>query len=283
MTQRIPRSLLTLLCAALLPAAMIVPAAAQERTGPPGELSGFENIDGTALKPAVLSYDATMKMGGKSVDLSSALTVTATSTGEADVGGTDTGGTDTWTLVNKIKTPRGTNTDSLIMDRSTLLPVSRHRRGGRVMDLTYAGPSASGKTEVSGKIETGGQSKPIRTGLEGPTLASGVHDILALAAMSLKPGFRAALRVFSPQDQATKRAEFEVVGTETVETPAGSFETYVVNLNVGDGYVTGTVHLRKEAPHYYVKWKTEMSSDRGTRTVTQTLSSMEMHAAPSGK
>ena len=48
-------------------------------------------------------------------------------------------------------------------------------------------------------------------------------------AMLLEPGFRAALRVFSLQDQSVKRAEFEVTGTETVETPAGTFETYVVS------------------------------------------------------
>jgi len=94
--------------------------------------------------------------------------------------------------------------------------------------------------------------------------------------MPLGTGFQAALRVFSPQDQEAKRAEFEVTGTETVKTPAGSFETYVVDLNVGDGYITGTVHLRREAPRYYVKWKTEVSAGQSTRTITQTLSSMEM-------
>jgi hypothetical protein len=103
-----------------------------------------------------------------------------------------------------------------------------------------------------------------------------VHDVIALGAMPLQPDFSTTLRVFSPRDQATKRAEFEVTGTETVETPAGSFETYVVDLNVGDGYVTGTVHLRKEAPHYHVKWKTEVSTGRGTRTISQTLSSIKM-------
>lgn len=273
MSQLLRRCLSAVNLLALLCVAGAGPAAAQETADSPGDLDGFERIVGTTLTPTVLSYDVTLKRGGKAIDLSSALTVTATSTGS----------TDTWTLVNEIQTPRGANTDSLIVDRSSLLPVSRHRRGGSAMDLTYSGPSASGKTSVSGAIRTGDQSKPIRKELEGPTLAAGVHDVLALAAMPLAPGDQPTLRVFSPQEQATKRAEFEVVGTETVEVPAGTFETYVVDLNVGDGHVTGTVHLRKEPPHYYVRWKTEVSSGRGTRTITQALSSMDEDTTPSAQ
>lgn len=198
------------------------------------------------------------------MNLSSTLAVTATSTD----------GTDTWTLVNKIKMPRGTSTDSLIVDRSSLLPVSRHRRGGAVMNLTYT------DTSVVGEAQRKGQPVPISASLKGPTLAGGVHDVIALGAMPLKPDFSTALQVFSPQDQSTKKAAFNVTGTETVKTPAGSFETYVVDLDVGNGYVTGTVHLRKEPPHYYVKWRTDVSTDRGTRTITQALSSMEMKSTP---
>jgi hypothetical protein len=246
------------------------PTLAQEKVSS-DELAGFEEINGSNLKPAVLSYDATVKAGGRSRELSSTQTVAKTTTGE----------TDTWTLVSRIKTARGTNTDSLIVDRSSLLPVSRHRRGGAAMDLTYSRLSAPGETKVSGTMKSGGQSKPISKRVKGPTLAGGVHDVIALGAMPLQPGLEAALRVFSPQDQATKRAEFEVTGTKTVETPAGTFETYVVDLNVGEGDITGTVHLRKEAPRYYVKWKTEVSAGRGTRTIIQNLSSMEMKAPPS--
>jgi hypothetical protein len=93
--------------------------------------------------------------------------------------------------------------------------------------------------------------------------------------MPLEPGLTTTLQVFSPQQQTVRTARFEVTGTETVETEAGSFETYVVDANVGDGTITGTVHLRKAAPHYIVKLKTEQSTARGSRTTTQTLTSMQ--------
>lgn len=229
------------------------------------DTSGFKNIDGDALEPAVLSYEATVRRGDRTLDLSSTLAVTASCTD----------GTDTWTIVNTVTTPGGDTIDSLVVDRSSLLPLSRQRRGGTDLDITYTGhgvgSAGTGEVAVSGTAS----GEPVNAKLEGPVLAGGVHDIVALSAMPLEKSLRAALRVFSPQDQVAKPAAFEVVGTETVETPAGTFETYVVDLNVGEGYVTGTVHLRKKAPHYYIKWSTEVNGNRGTRTVTQTLTSIE--------
>jgi len=224
-----------------------------------GGASGFSMIDGTALEPATLSYNATMKMGGRSIDLSSAQTIAAT----------NTDGTETWTVVNETETPQGTVTDSLIADRTTLLPVSRHQRGPLTMDVTYTDTAASGTMKMRGR------STPIEVSLDGPTLAGGAHDFIALGTMPLEPGLTTTLQVFSPQQQTVRTARFEVTGTETVETEAGSFETYVVDANVGDGTITGTVHLRKAAPHYIVKLKTEQSTAQGSRTVTQTLTSMQ--------
>jgi hypothetical protein len=204
-----------------------------------------------------------MKMRGRSLDLSSTQTFAATSTN----------GTGTWTLVGKTKTPQGTVTDSLIADRSSLLPVSRHQRGPFTMDVTFTDTSASGEMNMRGR------SVSISKSLDGSVLAGGTHDVIALAAMPLEPGFSTTLRVFSARKQEVRTARFEVTGTETVKTPAGSFDTYVVDLNVGDGDITGTVHLRKEPPHYTIKWDTEVSTPRGSRTILQTLSSMEMGTA----
>lgn len=221
--------------------------------------SGFANIDGTRLAPATLSYDITVKARGRSLDLTSTRTIAATTTN----------GTDTWTLVGKTKTPQGTVTDSLIADRRTLLPRSRHQRGPFTIDVTFTDTSASGQMTMRGR------STPLDTRLDGPTLAGGVHDLIALGTMALEPGFSTTLRVFSAQKQEVRAARFEVTGTDTVKTPAGSFEAYAVDVDVGGGDVTGTVHLRTDAPHYIVKSTTEVSTQRGSRTVIQKLSAME--------
>jgi dipeptidyl aminopeptidase/acylaminoacyl peptidase len=228
--------------------------------------SGVAMMNGSTLEAATLSYDATMKMQGRSIDLSSTRTITATSTD----------GKQTWTVVNKTQTPRATVTDSLIMDRSTLRPVSRHQRGPITMDITFTDTSASGTMKVRG------QSTSISKSFDGPTLAGGAHDLIALGGMPLKPGFSTSLQVFSPQQQKVRTANFEVTGTTTVDTPVGSFEAYVVDVTVGDDKVTGTVHLRTAAPHHVVKTKLDISTPRGSRTITQTLSEMSTSSSASG-
>ncbi|PSQ82076.1 MAG: hypothetical protein BRD41_01110, partial [Bacteroidetes bacterium QS_1_63_11] len=82
--------------------------------------------------------------------------------------------------------------------------------------------------------------------------------------------------------QTVRTANFEVTGTKTVETPAGSFEAYVVDVTVGDDKVSGTVHLRKTAPHHVVKTKLDVSTPRGTRTISQSLSRMSTSTSGSG-
>lgn len=220
--------------------------------------SGISMIDGSTLQPATLSYNATMKMRGKSIDLSSTRTIEATTTN----------GTPTWTVVSRTQVPRATVTDSLIMDRSTLRPVSHHRRGPITMDVTYTDTSASGTMKVRGR------STSISKSFDRPTLAGGFHDLIALGTMPLEKGFSTSLEVFSPRKQKVRTASFEVTGTKTVETPAGSFETYVVDVTVGDDKASGTVHLRRSAPHHVVKVNLEVSTPRGTRTISQTLSEM---------
>jgi hypothetical protein len=222
-------------------------------------------IDGSTLEAGTFSYDATMKMGGRSFDLSSTRTIQATSTD----------GRPTWTAVTKTNTPMATVTDSLIMDRSSLRPVSRHQRGPMTMDITFTDTSASGTMKVRG------QSTSISKGFDAPTLAGGTHDLIALGAMPLESGLSTSLQVFSPQQQNVRTANFEVTGTTTVETPAGSFEAYVVGVTVGSDKVTGTVHLRKTAPHHVVKANLEVSTPRGTRTITQTLSKMSAASSAS--
>jgi hypothetical protein len=53
-------------------------------------------------------------------------------------------------------------------------------------------------------------------------------------------------------------------------------------VTVGDDKVTGTVHLRKAAPHHVVKAKLDVSTPRGTRTIRQTLSKMSTSTSASG-
>jgi hypothetical protein len=56
----------------------------------------------------------------------------------------------------------------------------------------------------------------------------------------------------------------------------------VVDVTVGDDRTTGTIHVRKTAPHYVVKAKLNVSTPRGARTIRQTLSEMDTPTSASG-
>jgi hypothetical protein len=143
------------------------------------------------------------------------------------------------------------------------------------MDITFTDTSAAGTVAVRGR------STSISKGFDAPTLAGGSHDLLALGTLPLAPGFSTTLPVFSPRQQQVRTVHFSVTGTTTVETPAGSFEAYVVDVTVGDDEVTGTVHLRKSAPHHVVEATLEVSTPRGTRTIRRTLTATRSSSSPS--
>lgn len=56
------------------------------------------------------------------------------------------------------------------------------------------------------------------------------HLETALATMPLAEGFQTQVRTFQPGMGNTQLLNLSVVGKETVETPAGSFDTYRVDF-----------------------------------------------------
>ncbi len=228
---------------------------------------GLSMVDGTRLAPGTLSYDVTMQMRGRSLDLSSTQQIAATTTS----------GTDTWTAVNKTETPRATVTDSLVVNRSTLRPVARHLSGPMTLNVTYTDSSASGKVSVQGRTSS------IDKTFSEPMLAGGSNNTLALASLPLERGYSATLSSFNERQQSVQTRTYSVEGTETVKTPAGSFETYVVDVSSKNGDTSGTMHVRTQAPHFVVKSTIEQSGPQGSATIEQTLSSMDVETASASR
>ena len=222
-------------------------------------VNDVRRVDGSVLTPATLAYDISLSIGDRAIDLSTTQTLRRTA---AD-------GHKTWTVVKKTETPGGTLTDSLVANRTTLLPRSRHQRGPFTLDVAYTDSSARGE------VTTQDGTRPITATFDTPTLAGGSHDRLALSTLSLAPGFSTTLQSFSPRNASIKTTQFEVTGTTSLGTPAGGFDTYVVKARVDGGNAKGTLHVRQTAPHYVVKSTLKLSTPRGTRTLTQTLTSLK--------
>jgi dipeptidyl aminopeptidase/acylaminoacyl peptidase len=222
--------------------------------------SALAMIDGAQLSPATLEYNVNMAMRGQSFDLSVSRTIASSNHGD----------TPTWTVVDQTSTPQGTVTDSLVIHHSSLRPLERRVRGPMTLDVTYA------DTAATGTLQMRGQTVNIEKGFDQATLAGGSNVRLALASMPLEDGFSTTVNVFNEQQQKVQTLSFEVTDTGSVETEAGTFDTYTVSLSSsGSNGVSGTMHVTQSAPHHVVKSTLEQSSPMGTRTFTRTLTAME--------
>ncbi len=222
--------------------------------------SALAMIDGSTMKPATLEYTVNLKAGGRSMDLSISRSIQSA----------DRGDTPAWTVVDQTDTPQGTVTDSLLLHHRSLRPMERHMRGPLTLDVTYT------DTAATGSMSARGQEVAIEKRFDQATLAGGSNVRLALACMPLEEGFSTTMNVFNEQQQKVQTLSFEVTGTGSVETEAGTFDTYTVSLSSsGSTGVSGTMHVTQSAPHHVVKSTLEQSSPMGTRTFTRTLTAME--------
>ena len=65
-----------------------------------------------------------------------------------------------------------------------------------------------------------------------------------------------------------------VVATESIETPAGSFETYRLELDGGEGW-SATTWVTKVKPHRSVKSHAALPAERAQRLVTVLTADVE--------
>lgn len=75
---------------------------------------------------------------------------------------------------------------------------------------------------------------------------------MLLRALPLAKGYATEINVFMPVAGQFERIEVQVTGEETVQTEAGSFATWVVELNTRDSQ--SKAWIGKEAPHVLVKY-----------------------------
>ena len=105
-------------------------------------------------------------------------------------------------------------------------------------------------TVVTGEmLMPGGNATPVNVALDGPVVG---HLETALAAMPLADGFRTQVHAFQPGTGSVQVLNVVVGPAESVETAAGNFETFRLDLNGDDG-ATGKIWVTQDKPHRAVK------------------------------
>ena len=214
-------------------------------------------FDASVLTPMTLTYDATLATAGQKI----ALSVTRALSRRGD----------TFVLTESVQTPMGAATDSTVLALSDLRPISRRiGQGPARIAFDYA------PDRVSGQIAAPGQTVPVDVALEAPLAVEGSSLYVGLGTLPLAPGYRAQFAGFDSQSLRPVTFTVEVTGAETVEVPAGTFETWTVALTQGDGTGggNGTAWVSQERPGVVVKSETGLGPQMGGGTATAVLTSV---------
>jgi zinc protease len=129
----------------------------------------------------------------------------------------------------------------------SLTTVSRQGAMRIAAEVTVEGGRLLGGAELPEQM--GGNRSYDEAWPEG-TILPGMDDY-ALAIADLAQGLRLSIPVFDVTRGSTEVYTAEVTGREEVETPAGTFDTWRVEFQGGEGTVI--LFLRTEAPHVLVR------------------------------
>jgi zinc protease len=187
-----------------------------------------DRFDASRLAPAVLTYGVVAN--GNAV---ASITSTVARDGQ------------NWVVTQAI--PGGT---SEVRFTSDLTPVSMHQViGGGMMEVTLA--YANGRVTGHAKLpaQAGGE-KDVDAAVVAGTRFSGMEPFAAVVS-DLAAGKVISLPVFSARSGSVSNVTLTVSGSESVTVPAGTFDTWKVDIAGGENGTT--VWVRKDMPHWVVK------------------------------
>jgi hypothetical protein len=168
------------------------------------------------LTPGTYHYDAKLAMGDQQMALKLSTTI-------EDAGGV-------WTAQETIDTPMGEMLDHATLEKGSLTLQKRHVNQGPVtIDVEFSDGKATGSVEMDG------EDKPISVDLDGPLFADAAGSSFVIGCLPLADGYSTAFRNFDVQKQKLKLMQLHVAGAEAVTVPAGTFDTFKVELSAADG------------------------------------------------
>ncbi len=168
------------------------------------------------LVPGTYKYKATIVAGTQQIPLTISTTI-------REEGGA-------WAAVDTMEGAMGRAVDSATLEKGTLIVRKRSvQQGPATVALEFT------DTKASGKMSMGGQEKPVSVELGGPLFADAAGGLQSIGCLPLAEGYTTTFRNFDVQRQKEKLMELKVVAVESVTVPAGTFESYKVEVTSTDG------------------------------------------------
>jgi len=158
------------------------------------------------------------------------------------------------------------SSDEVLLSKGDLTPQRRtSSQGPATITLGYE-PGV-----VSGNLSMGGKDIPVKADFDGELFSDGPAEGLTFAALPLEVGMSEIIWRFDIQTQKMGAYKAEILGMETVEVPAGSAETYMLEVTSADGSPGKTTYfIEKGAARRVMKIVAVMPA-MGGATMTQEL------------
>jgi hypothetical protein len=206
----------------------------------------------TELKAGNYHYDGKIEMGGQHIALK-------VSTAIQEENGA-------WTATAAMDTPMGQITDTATLDKTNLTLRKRTvKQGPMSIDLDFSGDKAQGTMSMNG------QEHSISVDLGGPLFADSNAAQQAIGCLPLADGYTTAFRNFDLTKQKVKLMELKVAGSESVTVPAGTFDSFKVEVASADGGTDkSTIWFAKDS-RKLVKMSAVLSEMGGATLTTELL------------
>jgi dipeptidyl aminopeptidase/acylaminoacyl peptidase len=217
-------------------------------------------VDVSRLAPGTLSYTTTLNLpGGRTMAID----------GKRVVARATVDGNAVYRVTSTATTPMGEASDVVVVDATSLRPVSRlAKQGPATVEIKY------GDKAVTGEINAGAQKMPINVALDAPVFGDEAALELAISSMPLTNGYRTTIRTVEAGMQQRVRYWSVNVAEDSVTVPAGTFQTYKVTLDPIDNEGGGTTYwVTKDSPRYIVRGEAKLPPMMGGGTAVSELTS----------
>lgn len=187
-----------------------------------------------ALTPGTWVYRATISLGGQVREMA------VTTEIKEDAEG--------WLITDSATTPAagaaagGSVVDRALVDKATLQLKKRTLvQGPNQIEYTVKDGKAAGQFLVNG------QSRPFSVDIGGELFNDGPGVYQTIATLPFAPGYKIAFRTFDVQVQKVRTVQLQVLGSESVTVPAGTFDAYKIEMATPDDGAKTTVWVAKDS------------------------------------
>lgn len=221
------------------------------------ETSPLPDMNMDALKPMTLEYKTVMEVPAHS------FTIEGTRQIEKLV--------DRWRVVEQAESPMGASTDTLELALDTLRPLSHVvTQGPMVIRMEFTDEA------ITGSMKMGPREMPIDVKPEHPIFCDTSALEVMVAALPLSADYETTVRILNMQSQKANPYKLHVVGSDTVDVPAGSFQAYTIKTEpLSDEGSGQTFFVRQDGPPVLLKSISAVPAQMGGGEIVKELVGLE--------